>query len=57
MVNALRHPDIGTILGIAASEDVTKYLGLQYATLSDRFAPPQLREYAHNTIVNATTNG
>lgn len=53
----LKHPDIGSVVGNADSEDVTRYLGLQYATLIDRFAPPQLKQYSQDETVDATRNG
>ena len=58
MVTAtLNHPSIGKVVGNADCEDVTKYLGLQYATLTDRFAPPQIKDYTENTLIDATKHG
>ena len=51
------HPDIGNVIGNADSEGVIQYLGLQYATLADRFAPPQLKQYSPDGDVDATING
>lgn len=51
------HPLMGSIIGNANNEDVTRFLGLQYATLADRFAPPQLKEYTQNDTVDATNYG
>lgn len=58
MVSAtLNHPSIGEVVGNADCEDVTKYLGLQYATLTDRFALPQMKDYTENTFIDATKHG
>lgn len=58
MVTAtLNHPSIGKVVGNADCEHVTKYLGLQYATLADRFAPPQMKKYSQNDTIDATTHG
>lgn len=51
------HPLMGSIVGNADSQDVTRYLGLQYATLADRFAPPQLMVYSQDDTVDATAHG
>ena len=53
----LNHPSIGKVVGNADCENVTKYLGLQYATLTDRFAPPQMKEHTENTFIDATKHG
>jgi len=53
----LRHPAIGNVIGNADSEGVIQYLGLQYATLADRFAPPQLKQYSPDSDVDATRDG
>jgi hypothetical protein len=55
--STLRHPAIGDVIGNADSEGVVQYLGLQYATLADRFAPPQLKQYSLDSNVDATRNG
>ncbi|CAK3960017.1 Hypothetical predicted protein [Lecanosticta acicola] len=39
------------------SEGVTQFLGLQYATLVDRFAPPVLKQYDANSAIDATKIG
>lgn len=58
MVTAtLNHPSIGNVVGNADCEHVTRYLGLQYATLNDRFAPPQMKNYTLNDTIDATTHG
>ncbi|KAK5681028.1 hypothetical protein LTS10_006788 [Elasticomyces elasticus] len=41
----LRHPEIGTISGIDAGQGVSQFLGIQYATIKDRFAPAVLKKY------------
>ncbi|KAK3655686.1 hypothetical protein LTR56_003335 [Elasticomyces elasticus] len=41
----LLHPEIGTISGIDAGQGVSQFLGIQYATIEDRFAPAVLKEY------------
>lgn len=53
----LEHPAIGKVVGNAESEDVTKYLGIQYATLADRFSPPQMKQYTASGQVDAIKNG
>jgi hypothetical protein len=55
--NILNHPTIGSVIGNTDSEGVVQYLGLQYATLADRFAPPQLKQYSPDSNVDATRNG
>ncbi|KAK0347408.1 hypothetical protein LTR02_002922 [Friedmanniomyces endolithicus] len=59
-----RHPLIGEVKGIIRTDEgvtphqgVRQYLGIQYATLKDRFAPAVLREYDGKTSVDATTIG
>jgi hypothetical protein len=51
------HPSIGDVVGNADREHVTRFLGLQYATLTDRFAPPHMKEYTQNNTIDATTHG
>jgi hypothetical protein len=55
--STLHHPSIGKIISNVDSEGVVQYLGLQYATLADRFAPPQLKHYSLDSDVDATRNG
>jgi hypothetical protein len=57
VTNTIYHPDIGNVIGNTDSEGVVQYLGLQYATLTDRFAPPQLKHYSSDGDVDATRNG
>jgi carboxylesterase type B len=51
----LAHPEIGEVQGIT-NDGVEQYLGIQYATLSDRFAPAVLKEY-HGEGIDATKIG
>ncbi|KAK5127009.1 hypothetical protein LTR85_008368 [Meristemomyces frigidus] len=53
----LSHPTIGSINGTTAKPGVKQYLGLQYATLADRFAPAALKEYTANDSLDATQVG
>ena len=53
----LDHPLMGSIIGNAEMEDVTRFLGLQYATLADRFAPSRMKEYSQDDTVDATIYG
>ena len=55
--STLHHPAIGNVIGNADSEGVVQYLGVQYATLADRFAPPQLKQHSPDGEVDATRNG
>lgn len=52
----LAHPDIGTIKG-KKSAGVAQFLGIKYAALTDRLAPPTLvTSYPANSI-DATAYG
>jgi hypothetical protein len=51
------HPLIGRVKYNAKCDSVKKFLGLQYATLNDRFAPPRLREYPQGGIIDASSHG
>ncbi|EWZ84230.1 hypothetical protein FOCG_11821 [Fusarium oxysporum f. sp. radicis-lycopersici 26381] len=55
----LEHPSIGCIQGISKLQEVTQYLGIQYATLKDRFSRGELKQYssAAGSILDATTYG
>jgi hypothetical protein len=53
----LNHPLIGSVTGNADCEDVKRYLGLQYATLTDRFAPPKAKEYSQGGTIDARLHG
>jgi len=41
----LHHPTIGRIRGMRRSPEVDQYLGIQYATLKDRFSRGELPQY------------
>ena len=45
----LDHPDLGTFIG-QQSDGVQQYLGIQYATLRNRLAEPELRTYYESPI-------
>ena len=52
------HSTIGGIRGLKRSKQVTQYLGVQYATLKDRFARAELVEtYRQGGVLDATTFG
>jgi len=51
------HPSIGTFTASAAKDGVLQFLGVQYATLADRFAPPVLKQYPHGSEVDASKLG
>lgn len=53
------HPNLGKILGVRRSETVVQYLGVQYATLKDRFSRGELlsRLTDHDVEVDATKHG
>jgi hypothetical protein len=53
----ISHPAIGQITASTAKEGVVQLLGVQYATLSDHFAPAKLKEYAAGESVDATKLG
>ncbi|KAK4545632.1 hypothetical protein LTR36_002585 [Oleoguttula mirabilis] len=53
----LSHPTVGSIKGTTAKPGVEQFLGLQYATLADRFAAPVLKEYTADESVDATKLG
>ncbi|OQO04118.1 hypothetical protein B0A48_10727 [Cryoendolithus antarcticus] len=50
------HPDIGAFTA-SAQADTLQFLGVQYATLGDRFAPPVLKQYDAESTVDATGHG
>ncbi|KAB5533474.1 Alpha/Beta hydrolase protein [Coniochaeta sp. 2T2.1] len=52
----LQHPAIGSIKGKLFSPTVEEYLGIRYATLSDRFARGKLAE-TYPSSVDATSHG
>lgn len=51
------HNSIGSVKASTAKDGVTQFLGLQYATLNDRFSPPQLKEYGSGSQIDATKLG
>lgn len=51
----LNHPQLGEIHG-KKGDGVVQFLGLKYATLKDRFAPPELVT-SYNGPVDATRFG
>lgn len=52
----LDHPAIGTLRGIRRLPQVDQFLGIQYATLADRFSRANLKvDYA--SPVDATAQG
>lgn len=51
-----KHPKIGQVHGIEKN-GIIQYLGLRYATLSDRFAPAVLNTYGGNETLQATKVG
>jgi carboxylesterase type B len=55
----LEHPTIGRIRGINRIQDVTQFLGVQYATLRDRFSRGELIEQYNKSDapLDATTHG
>jgi len=59
-----KHPLIGEVKGMTLIDEgltphqgVRQYLGIQYATLKDRFAPAVLREYDGKITVDAAKIG
>lgn len=56
MAMSFTHPAIGEIKG-KPREEVTQFLGLQYATLKDRFAPPMLKQYDGKATIDGTNIG
>jgi hypothetical protein len=52
------HPTIGSIKGNTSKEGVVQFLGLQYATVADRFAPAKIKQYSNNNeTIDATKIG
>lgn len=57
MTTVLKHKNIGEICGVL-DNNVAKFLGVKYASLSDRFAKSEVVNYdAHNNTVDATKMG
>lgn len=59
MANAtFSHASIGSLKGNSSQEGVLQFLGLQYATLTDRFAPAKMKEYSSSgETIDATKIG
>lgn len=53
----LLHPSLGEIKGKPTDKCVAQFLGLQYATIKDRYAPPELVKYNENQTIDATSLG
>lgn len=53
------HPHIGRVRGLQRSNDLVQFLGIQYATLKDRFARGVLCDYADapDALLDATKIG
>nr|OQO28971.1 hypothetical protein B0A51_03780 [Rachicladosporium sp. CCFEE 5018] len=50
------HPSIGDFTG-RRQDGILQFLGVQYATLADRFAPAFLKNYPTDGVVDATQHG
>lgn len=61
LIVELDHPRIGRIRGIQRADNVKQFLGIQYATLKDRFSRGTLREFtraqAPSEVLEATGVG
>ncbi|KIW10037.1 hypothetical protein PV08_11813 [Exophiala spinifera] len=55
MTSTLNHPTLGEITG-RDGDGVTQFLGVQYATLENRFAEAQVKS-SYSTPLNATAHG
>ncbi|KAK5174082.1 uncharacterized protein LTR77_001162 [Saxophila tyrrhenica] len=53
----ISHPAIGNVTASTAKDGVVQVLGVQYATLKDRFSPPVLKEYSSSQNVDGTKLG
>jgi hypothetical protein len=57
MTTVLKHKDLGEICGVLG-DNVARFLGVKYASLSDRFAKSEVVNYdAQNNTVDATRMG
>ena len=56
-VQSISHSNIGEVAGNTDSNGIRQFLGLQYATITDRFAPPVLVEYEGTSNIDATKHG
>ena len=52
----LQHPQIGNIQG-RYNKGVIQYLGIQYASLKNRFADPEVVNYSGHEWLHATKHG
>lgn len=57
MADTFTHPTIGQLRPNTSHEGVLQFQGLQYATLTDRFAPAKLKEYSKDEVIDATKVG
>jgi len=48
---------MGEVKGLKGHEGTVQYLGIQYATLKDRFAAPALKEYQSGAALDGTKLG
>ena len=58
--HVLEHPLLGRIKGVQKTDTVVQYLGLQYATLKDRFARAELavgQQGGDGDVIDATKHG
>lgn len=53
----ISHSAIGKITASTTKEGVIQCLGLQYATVADRFALAVMKEYNQNETIDATKIG
>lgn len=53
----IQHPAIGQIKTSGVKDAVVQCLGLQYATLADRFAQPVLKDYSSGCVIDGTKLG
>ena len=56
MAASLNHPDLGQIDGVSVDGTV-QFLGLKYASIEDRFAPPKLVTKLGSSPIDATKYG
>lgn len=56
-VATISHASIGTIKASTVKDGVLQFLGLQYATLADRFSSPVLKGYESDGTFDATRLG
>lgn len=51
------HPDIGELTGTQSDSGINRFLGVQYATIQDRFASPEMTRYDKAETVDGTKPG